>query len=82
MSVMASSFSIQASLAAVPRGSTAVVVIDMQNDFCHPEGAMAQLGHDVSVNETILAPLSEFLTASRAAGPRIRTGPLPSCVRR
>ena len=28
---------------------TALIVVDMQNDFCHPEGAFAKRGSDISM---------------------------------
>lgn len=52
----------------VSAGRTAVVVVDMQHDFCHPDGAMAQLGFDVSANESIVEPLANFLDRARGAG--------------
>lgn len=50
-----------------PRG-TAVLVIDMQNDFCSPNGAMAALGADVRVNAELAYRLPGFLDQARAAG--------------
>ena len=29
--------------------STALVVVDIQNDFCHPDGVFGKLGHDLSM---------------------------------
>src|SRR5205085_1757348 len=57
--------------AALADGSAAVLVIDVQNDFCHPDGAMAKLGADVSVNAALVAPLAAFLDTARSAGARI-----------
>ena len=28
---------------------TALIVVDMQNDFCHPKGAFAKRGSDLSM---------------------------------
>ncbi|MET7819504.1 cysteine hydrolase family protein [Micromonospora zamorensis] len=47
---------------------TAVLVIDMQNDFCAPTGAMANLGADVSVNADLARRLPSFLDHARTAG--------------
>lgn len=56
---------------ALADGSAAVLVIDVQNDFCHPQGAMAALGADVSVNAALVGPLTAFLETARSAGSRI-----------
>jgi ureidoacrylate peracid hydrolase len=47
---------------------TAVVVIDVQNDFCHPQGISAGLGKDLSGIERAVARLADFLPAARTAG--------------
>lgn len=47
---------------------TAVLVIDMQNDFCSPAGAMAALGADVQVNAAVAGRLPRFLDRARHAG--------------
>ncbi len=50
-------------------GRTALVVVDMQNDFCAPGGYIAgALGKDVSGLATIVAPLQALLDSARAAG--------------
>ncbi len=49
-------------------GSTALVVIDMQNDFVKPGGFGEQLGNDVSLLEHAVAPTRRVLEAFRAAG--------------
>jgi nicotinamidase-related amidase len=46
---------------------TAAVVIDMQNDFCHPEGWLAGVGVDVAAARRPIAPLAALLPALRAA---------------
>jgi nicotinamidase-related amidase len=46
----------------------ALVVIDMQNDFCHPDGLMARRGEDVSHNATIVPVIASLLAAARQAG--------------
>ena len=47
---------------------TALVVVDMQNDFCHPDGWLASIGVDVAPLSAPIAPLSRLLPALRAAG--------------
>lgn len=47
---------------------TAVLVIDMQNDFCSRAGALAGLGADVSVNVELAGRLPGFLDRARDAG--------------
>ena len=49
---------------------TALVVIDMQNDFCHPQGWLASIGVDVTPARQPIAPLEALL-------PRLRTANLP-----
>jgi len=44
---------------------TAMVVIDMQNDFCHPEGWLASIGVDVAPARKPVAPLVKLLPALR-----------------
>jgi nicotinamidase-related amidase len=44
---------------------TAMVVVDMQNDFCHPEGWLAGIGVDVQPARAPIAPLSSLLPALR-----------------
>ena len=47
---------------------TAIVVIDMQNDFCHPKGWLASIGVDVAPARALIAPLQALLPALREAG--------------
>ena len=46
----------------------ALVVVDMQNDFCHPRGLMARRGEDVSHNGAIVPVIARLVAAARAAG--------------
>jgi ureidoacrylate peracid hydrolase len=55
-------------VAALVAGTAALVVIDVQNDFCHPDGAMAAQGADVSANIAMLGPLRTFVDLVRAVG--------------
>lgn len=47
---------------------TAVVVVDMQNDFCHPEGWLAGIGVDVTAAREPIPVLAAALPALRAQG--------------
>jgi len=48
--------------------STALVIIDMQRDFCEPGGFGETLGNDVSLLRAVIPPLRAVLAAARAAG--------------
>lgn len=43
----------------------ALIVVDMQNDFCHSEGAMAKRGRDVSHSQNVVPNLINLLTQAR-----------------
>jgi ureidoacrylate peracid hydrolase len=45
---------------------TAIIVVDMQNDFCHPDGWLASIGVDVAPARTPIGPLRELLPWLRA----------------
>lgn len=47
---------------------TALVLIDVQKDFCDPEGICARIGEDLSAMPPMLERISELLAAARAAG--------------
>lgn len=47
---------------------SALVIVDMQNDFCHPRGVMGQRGEDLSHNRAIIAAIARLLDAARRAG--------------
>jgi nicotinamidase-related amidase len=47
---------------------TALIVVDMQNDFCHPDGWLASIGVDVSPARRPIEPLAAALPALREAG--------------
>jgi nicotinamidase-related amidase len=47
---------------------TVLLVIDMQNDFCHPRGWLAGAGLDVSGAPRLIASIAELVPAVRAAG--------------
>ncbi|MDT7699725.1 MAG: hypothetical protein QOJ30_2050 [Pseudonocardiales bacterium] len=48
--------------------TTALVIIDMQRDFCEPGGFGETLGNDVSLLRSVIPPLQAVLTAFREAG--------------
>lgn len=47
---------------------TALLVIDMQNGFCHPDGSFAGLGLDVSMCTAAIAGCRRLVEAAHAAG--------------
>lgn len=49
-------------------GRTALVVVDMQNDFCHPDGWLGSVGVDVSLARAAIAPIRRMLPMVRAHG--------------
>ncbi|WP_018333480.1 cysteine hydrolase family protein [Actinomycetospora chiangmaiensis] len=48
--------------------TTALVIIDMQRDFCEPGGFGETLGNDVSLLRGVIPPLQRVLAAARALG--------------
>ena len=47
---------------------TAVIVVDMQNDFGHPNGMFGRAGVDISGIQAAVAPTAAVLAAARQAG--------------
>lgn len=47
---------------------TAMLVIDMQNDFCHPDGWLASIGVDVTPARQPIEPLNQLLPVLRSLG--------------
>ncbi|ERN40725.1 amidase [Rubidibacter lacunae KORDI 51-2] len=45
---------------------TALLAIDMQNDFCHPDGWLAHIGVDIAPARKPIAPLQKLLPHLRA----------------
>ena len=45
---------------------TGIIIIDMQNDFCHPDGWLASIGVDITPARAPIAPLNALLPALRA----------------
>ena len=49
----------------------ALIVIDMQNDFCSPDGSLAQRGFDVTVPVAMAPRLDRLIASARTAGVRV-----------
>ncbi len=49
----------------------AVLVIDIQNDFCHEDGYLRKLGLDISATQSMVPRLVQFLDEARKANVKI-----------
>ena len=49
-------------------GRTGMIVVDMQNDFCHPDGWLASIGVDVTAARAPIEPLARLLPMLRTVG--------------
>ncbi len=56
---------------AIDATSTAIIVVDMENDFCAKGGALDQAGFNISIIQKVIAPTAKVLTAARQAGIKI-----------
>jgi ureidoacrylate peracid hydrolase len=55
--------------------TSAVLVIDIQNDWCHEDGAYARAGHDARILRERVPAVAEFIAGVREAGrPLIHVG--------
>jgi nicotinamidase-related amidase len=52
--------------------NTALIVIDMQTDFCGQGGYIAQLGYDISITRACVGPIKNLLARMRAMTERGR----------
>ena len=52
-------------MADIPTTSVAVLIVDMQNGFCHPDGSFAKVGADVTGMTAAIAGCVRIVDAAR-----------------
>src|SRR3954471_12470364 len=55
----------------VDPATTALVVVDVQNDFCHPDGHFARYKKDLSATQDVLPTLVSFVNRAQDLGIRV-----------
>ncbi len=50
---------------------SALVVVDMQRDFCHPGGAFDRLGVDISMYPPVIPRIARLIAGARGAGVQV-----------
>lgn len=51
-----------------PRNGMALLVVDVQKDYCDPEGAFAKAGHDMHTVEALVPKLASLVESARENG--------------
>src|SRR3981081_2840584 len=54
-----------ARLLTIALARTAIIIVDMQNDFCHPDGWLGYIGVDVAPARAPIVPLQRLLPVLR-----------------
>lgn len=52
----------------VDPAKSAILIVDVQNDFCHPDGALGKVGAPTDAAMAIIPRLQHLVAAARAAG--------------
>ena len=55
----------------VDPSKTAVIVVDVQNDFCHSDSPLTKVGMDTTAAQEMVPNLLQLIDAARAAGTTI-----------
>ena len=54
--------------APVKTERTALLVVDMQNGFCHSEGSAAKIGFDINMCQAAIEPCRRLIAGAREQG--------------